>query len=119
MLSWFTYSVEVFRIYDHTSKLTFFHQSYVEVEGKFDLVISSNAGSVSMDCKQFMKNGTLLLVNNGHSDADNAFEDDTYIYLGYYKFSGNKEKVSFVMDGESKKSNTYYLFRYKGEWNED
>lgn len=106
--------VNLHKIYSQPTTMTFEHKSYLDVKGHYDLVISSNAGSVSMDCKHFMKNGTLLLVNNGHSDADNAFEDDQYEYQGYYKFNGNKEKVSFLIEGESKKSNTYYLFKYIG-----
>ena len=107
--------LDLHKIYKNETKMTFYHKSYTEVTGFFDLVISSNAGSISLDCKHFMKKGTLLLVNNGHSDADNAFEDDDYTYLGDFKFSGNKEHVSFIIEGESKKSNTYYLFEYIGE----
>jgi len=105
------------KIYKNDTKMTFYHKSYTEVMGSYDLIISSNSGSISIDCKHLMKKGSLLLVNNGHSDADNAFEDDDYNYLGFFKFSGNKEHISFIIEGEREcnKSNTYYLFEYIGE----
>ena len=103
--------LDLHKIYEETTNIEFFHQSYTEMKGQFGLMISSNAGSVSIDCKHLIKPEGLLLANNGHNDADNAFEDESYAYLGCFKFTGDKEHVSFVIDGESKKSDTYYLFR--------
>lgn len=46
--------------------------------GKYDLLISQYAGFVSQECKQYIKNGGLLLVNNSHADAGLAFLDTDY-----------------------------------------
>lgn len=102
--------VNLHKIYEQETQMTFHHESYLQSKGEYDLMISSNAGSISIDCKARLKIGGLLLVNNGHSDADNAFADSSYAYLGYFKFNQNKDKVSFLIDGTSKKSNTFYLF---------
>jgi len=103
--------VDLHKIYDEKTSIIYRNESYMTSQGKFDLMISSNAGSISMDCINLLKQGGLLLVNNGNNDADNAFENECYTYLGYFRFSGNQEKVTFIVDGMSKKSDTYYLFR--------
>lgn len=46
--------------------------------GEFDLLISQYAGFVSQDCKKYLKNNGLLLVNNSHADAGLAFLDSDY-----------------------------------------
>jgi hypothetical protein len=102
--------IDLHKIYKDQSYINFKQESYLNTEGQYDLIISSNAGSISLDCKKNLKQEGLLLVNNGHSDADNAFSDDDYKYLGYFEFNTNKDKVTFRIDGTSKKSNTYYLF---------
>jgi hypothetical protein len=46
--------------------------------GQYDLLISQYAGFVSRECKQYLKSGGLLLVNNSHADAGLAFLDNDY-----------------------------------------
>lgn len=65
--------VDLHKFYDDATLMTFIYGPYTSHEGQYDLMISSNAGPVSIDCKPLLKSGGLLLVNNGHSDADNAF----------------------------------------------
>ncbi len=48
----------------------------------FDLLISLNAGFISQACRTFLKPGGLLLVNNGHYDADRAYVDPGYRLVG-------------------------------------
>ena len=52
-----------------------------EPAGSFDLLISLNAGFISQHCSPFLKNGGLLLVNNGHYDANRAFVDPAYEFV--------------------------------------
>ena len=49
-----------------------------EPAGSFDLLISLNAGSISLACRHFLKPDGLLLANNGHYDANRAYVDPTY-----------------------------------------
>lgn len=46
--------------------------------GQYELLISQYAGFVSLECKQYLKSGGLLLVNNSHADAGLAFLDSDY-----------------------------------------
>ncbi|MBN2796078.1 MAG: hypothetical protein JXR88_11775 [Clostridia bacterium] len=103
--------IELHKNYQSPTTICYKEISYVNLEGQYDLIISSNAGSVSIDCKKNLKNGGYLLVNNGHSDADNAFADDAYEYLGYFKFNINKDHVQFILDNTSYKSSDFCLFR--------
>lgn len=103
--------IELHKIYQEPTIMSFVNDSYITVTDAFDLMISSNAGSVSIDCKHCLKHGGLLLVNNGHSDADNAFADNDYEYIGYFKYDYKKEHVNFILDGTSTRSNTFYLFK--------
>ena len=47
----------------------------------FDLLISLNAGFISQDCRRFLKAEGLLLVNNGHYDANRAYVDRNYHFV--------------------------------------
>lgn len=105
--------IDLHKSYTSATVMNFIHSSYNLHEGKYDLLISSNAGSVSVDCKKLLNKTGYLLVNNGHSDADNAFSDNDYDYLGYFRFKGDKDYVSFIVDGTSKKDDTYYLFKLR------
>lgn len=103
--------IDLHKIYEGSTVVEFIEKSYVNLDGEYDLVISSNAGSISLDCKNNIKTGGYLLVNNGHSDADNAFSDTTYEYLGYFKFNTNKDHVQFILDNTSRKSSDFCLFK--------
>ena len=52
-----------------------------EPAGSFDLLISLNGGFISQHCCRFLKNGGLLLVNNGHYDANRAYVDPAYEFV--------------------------------------
>ena len=52
-----------------------------ESSGSFDLLISLNAGFISQRCSHFLKPGGLLLVNNGHYDANRAYVDPAYEFV--------------------------------------
>ena len=52
-----------------------------EPSGSFDLLISLNAGFISQHCSHFLKPGGLLLVNNGHYDANRAYVDPAYEFV--------------------------------------
>ena len=64
------------KLYEQEPSLTFHANSYAEDFGEatesFDLLISQYAGFVSEHCKQYLKIGGLLLVNNSHGDASMA-----------------------------------------------
>lgn len=108
--------IDLHKFYKEETKIKFLHENYesLSVENEsFDLLISSNAGGVSVDCKKYLKSGGYLLANNGHSDADNAMNDSDYEYIGYYKFNTNKDKVTLVMNNTSTKSSSFYLFQKK------
>lgn len=106
--------IELHKFYDGETKITYLHENYESLsidEDSIDLLISSNAGSVSVDCKKYLKRGGYLMANNGHSDADNAMNDDDYEYIGFYKYNINKDRVTFIMNGTSKKSSSFGLFQ--------
>ncbi len=99
------------KIYDEESVINFINESYQKHIGKYNLVISSNAGPISIECFELLDEDGLLLVNNGHSDADNAFDNDQLTYLGCFEIKGDHKTVNFIEKGKSSRSETYYLFR--------
>lgn len=105
--------INLHKYYKESCHMKFFNDSFVNFDGLYDLVISSNINSVAIDCKKNIRKDGYLLVNNGHSDADNAFLDKDYKYLGYFKFEDNNETLKFIENATSKKSDIYYLFQYK------
>lgn len=58
--------------------------------GLNDLMISQYAGFVSQDCKQYLKVGGLLLVNNSHGDASMASVDKDYQFIAAVVFRNKK-----------------------------
>ncbi|MCH4889741.1 hypothetical protein EZV73_19315 [Acidaminobacter sp. JC074] len=103
--------ISLHKIYEEETKMTFINEAYEKQNGQYDLMISSNGGPVSLECFDLLKDGGLLLVNNGHSDADNAFDNEKLTFLGYFNVKGDHKTVEFVTEGKSKKSETYYLFK--------
>jgi hypothetical protein len=57
----------------------------------FDLLISLNAGLISIACKKYLKKGGILLVNDEHYDARTTFVDDDFQLRAVY----DKEKKRF------------------------
>lgn len=87
--------------YEQDATLIAFQQNYskptpVDI-GQFDLLISQYAGFVSQECKQYLKTGGLLLVNNSHADAGLAYLDPDYELVAVV--NQNKGKWSLKEDG--------------------
>ncbi len=55
-----------------------------EPEASFDLLISLNAGFISLACKRFLPPEGLLLVNDEHYDARRAFVDPDYMLIAAF-----------------------------------
>ncbi len=71
--------------YKADPKITFHGLSYAadfgEAEQSFDLLISQYAGFVSQHCKEYLKIGGILLVNNSHGDASMSKLDDDFEFI--------------------------------------
>jgi hypothetical protein len=59
-----------------------------EDKNSFDLLISLYAGFVSKYCKNYLKNGGLLLANDSHGDASMAQLDGRFRLIGVINISG-------------------------------
>lgn len=74
--------IELNKDYEDKTQIIAFQQNYSKSTpyniGKYDLLISQYAGFVSQECKDYLKSGGLLLVNNSHADAGLAFLDADY-----------------------------------------
>ncbi len=68
--------------YNEDPKITFHGIDYkcliAGLNRQFDLLISQYAGFISDTCKEYLKIGGLLLVNNSHGDAGLASIDEDY-----------------------------------------
>lgn len=86
--------VESKKEYTGKTIIVAFQQNYskkVPAElGKYELLISQYAGFVSQECKQYLKPGGLLLVNNSHADAGLAFLDSDYELIAAANHSNGK-----------------------------
>lgn len=71
------------RDYPEASEIRCYQQDYhtftSEPEASFELLISLNAGLISLASKHFLASGGLLLVNDEHYDARHAFVDPDYL----------------------------------------
>ena len=71
--------------YPEDSEIRCYEADYETFEGEpagsFDLLISLNAGFISQRCGHFLKHEGLLLVNNGHYDANRAYVDPAYEFV--------------------------------------
>ena len=74
------------KVYAEEPSIRFHKADYelalAKTEESFDLLISQYAGFVSQHCKQYLKVGGLLLVNNSHGDANMARLDPDYELVG-------------------------------------
>ncbi|MEE4193783.1 MAG: hypothetical protein V2J07_01165 [Anaerolineae bacterium] len=72
--------------YDQEARVNFLLKDYqkdLELEpASFDLLISLYAGLISPACKQYVKPGGLILVNNSHGDASIAALDTELSFIG-------------------------------------
>jgi hypothetical protein len=65
-----------------------------EKENSFDLLISLYSGFVSKYCKNYLKNGGLLLANDSHGDASMAKLDNRFRLIGVINISGSNYEFS-------------------------
>ena len=68
-----------------------------EEKNSFDLLISLSSGFVSKYCGKYLKKNGVLLVNNEHYDAMQAFVDDYFSLVGVFTSKGKliqKEKLT-------------------------
>ena len=86
------------KTYDSEPAVSFIHKDYrksIEVKRRsFDLLISQYAGFVSQYCKEYLRNGGILLVNNSHGDAGMASIDNDFILIGILTRRGAKYTFS-------------------------
>ncbi len=64
-----------------------------EPDDSFDLLISLNAGFVSLHCKRYLKVGGILLVNDSHGDATMASLDEDLQFIEY----GNQTEGKYTL----------------------
>lgn len=76
--------IEKNKLYKEQSVVKFIGEDYskVELENKFDLIISQYAGFVGRETKEFLKDGGYLLCNDSHGDATLAYFDGDYEFIG-------------------------------------
>jgi len=93
--------------YDKKPIIRFHNSDYMkpvkEKDKSFDLLISQYAGFVSKHCKNYLKVGGLLLVNNSHGDASMAYLDDNFEFIGVFY----KSKIKFYLT--TKNLNKYFI----------
>lgn len=65
-----------------------------ELKDQFDLLISQYAGFISDTCKQYLRIGGILLVNNSHGDAGLASIDKDYRFIATVHKSKEKYRIS-------------------------
>lgn len=84
--------------YNEDPIIEFYGDDYENtIEGlrdKFDLLISQYAGFISDTCKDYLKIGGYLLVNNSHGDAGMASIDEDYKLTATVHKSKGKYRVS-------------------------
>jgi hypothetical protein len=71
-----------------------YQKNPLQTSGEFDLLISQYAGFVSLYCKQYLRIGGLLLVNNSHGDASMASIDCDYKLIGVLNKRSNSYHLS-------------------------
>jgi len=93
--------------YNEDPKISFHGVDYQyqinEFHGQFDLLISQYAGFISHVCKDYLRIGGYLLVNNSHGDAGLASIDEDYRLIstvhktrGKYRLSQNALEKYFI-----------------------
>ncbi|NQT26175.1 hypothetical protein HQ585_12530 [candidate division KSB1 bacterium] len=68
--------------------------------GSFDLLISQYAGFISEYCKDYLKVGGLLLVNNSHADAGLASLDNDYKLIATIHKVKGKYRINYNSLGD-------------------
>ena len=85
--------------YSENPRISFHGCDYRELiddlKGKFDLLISQYSGFISESCKEYLRPGGYLLVNNSHGDAGLASIDNDYTLAAAVMRSQGKYRISF------------------------
>jgi hypothetical protein len=85
--------------YKEDSKFKFYGNNYrtriVDIVGHFDLLISQYAGFISDSCKEYLKIGGILLINNSHGDAGLAYIDKDYQLIATIHKNKGKYRISY------------------------
>jgi hypothetical protein len=83
--------------YESDAQFSFMLKDYQKDLGlkpeSFDLLISLYAGLISPACKQYIKPGGLVLVNNSHGDASIAALDPELTFIGAVTHKSGKFKL--------------------------
>ena len=86
--------------YNDAPKISFHGIDYKspidELYRQFDLMISQYAGFISDTCKEYLKIGGFLLVNNSHGDAGLASIDKDYQLISTVHKSNGKYRLSYT-----------------------
>ncbi len=81
--------IDARKSYPEEAEIQCYEQDYegfdAEPPASFDLLISLNAGLVSLAAKGFLRPGGLLLANDEHYDARRAFTDPDYRLIGAFE----------------------------------
>jgi cytochrome c2 len=84
--------------YDENSRISFHGINYKKairnLINQCDLLISQYAGFVSNTCKEYLKIGGILLVNNSHGDAGLASIDKDYKFIATVQRIKGKYRIS-------------------------
>ncbi|MBN1667320.1 MAG: hypothetical protein JW862_09525 [Anaerolineales bacterium] len=87
--------------YIEDPKITFLGVSYEtplkEFHASFDLMISQYAGFISYTCKDYLRIGGYLLVNNSHGDAGLAAIDEDYQLISIVQKTRGKYRLSSTL----------------------
>ena len=86
--------------YDEDPKISFYGIDYNvlidKLHRQFDLLISQYAGFISETCKEYLKIGGFLLVNNSHGDAGLASIDEDYKLISTVHKAKGKYRLSYT-----------------------
>lgn len=63
-------------------------------EKDYDVMFSFYSGLISQHCKQYLKEGGILVCNNSHGDSSIAFTDKDYQLIGVINRRGDKFTIS-------------------------
>jgi len=84
--------------YSEDPKITFLGVNYIhpieEFHSQFDLLISQYAGFISYACKDYLRIGGYLLVNNSHGDAGLASIDENFKLISTVHKAREKYRLS-------------------------
>ena len=88
------------KFYSASCHFAFLAQDYHTVDGlpEFDLLISQYAGNVGQVMKSCLKAGGILMVAEGPADAELAFRDPDYEFLGTLRYNHGNVNLSHSIE---------------------